>query len=174
MHHAAKIKRRGNLIAFPFALIKPSHTTHKTAKTAVIFHTHYDFFSQLQQFFQQFYIQATISQRFFGRKILVVLCVMCQGRRDSNDQVWFNIFGFMTKFCDSSLLGTWEKCRCSAHVLGILNHLFTNFLFFFITLLSSTSSNKRIWCLFIMVCYVMYVIFNYLHVWEKSEPMIKI
>ena len=32
---------------------RPSHTTHKTAKNAVIFHIHYKFFSQLQRIFSQ-------------------------------------------------------------------------------------------------------------------------
>ena len=34
--------------------------THETATNAVIFHTHYNLFAQMQQFFQQFFIWATI------------------------------------------------------------------------------------------------------------------
>ena len=116
--------------------------------TMTFFHNCYDFFNSCiyrQQSWNDFLAEKSLK-----------FCVMWEGLQDSNDQVWFNIFGFMTKFCHSSLLGTWEKCGCSANVLAILNHLLTN---------------KRIWCLFIMVCYVMYVIFNYLHVWEKSEPL---
>ena len=36
-------------------ILRPSHTSHKTTKNAVICHTHYNVFSQLQQFFQPFY-----------------------------------------------------------------------------------------------------------------------
>ena len=34
--------------------LRPSHTTTETAKIAVFVHTHYNFFSQLQRFLQQF------------------------------------------------------------------------------------------------------------------------
>ena len=56
-----------------------SHTTHKTAKNASIFHTHHVFFAQLQRFFQQFYIWTTIFTTIFFAKIFAVLCVVCNG-----------------------------------------------------------------------------------------------
>ena len=37
-----------------------SYTTTDTAKNVVIVHKHYNFFSHLQRFFQQFYIWTTI------------------------------------------------------------------------------------------------------------------
>ena len=49
---------------------RPSHTTTETAKKVVIVHTHYNFFSQLQQFFQQFYIWTTIFTTIFSEKSL--------------------------------------------------------------------------------------------------------
>ena len=37
-------------------VLRASHTTHENAKNSVIFHTHYNFFSLLQQYFEQFFI----------------------------------------------------------------------------------------------------------------------
>ena len=42
----------------------------KTAKKVVIVHSHYNFFSQLQQFFQQFYIWTKIFPKIFLEKSL--------------------------------------------------------------------------------------------------------
>ena len=46
----------------------PSHTTIETAKKVVIVHTHYNFFSQLQRFFQQFCIRTKIFTTIFSEK----------------------------------------------------------------------------------------------------------
>ena len=58
--------------------IRPSHTPHETAKNAVIFHAHYNFFSQLQRFFHQFFMSNDFLTDLF-RKIFAVLCVVCMG-----------------------------------------------------------------------------------------------
>ena len=57
---------------------RSSHTTTETTKKVVIVHTYYNFFSQPQGFFQQFYVWATIFTIFFG-KIVVKIVVMCEG-----------------------------------------------------------------------------------------------
>ena len=53
-----------------YTLLRPSHTITETTKKDVIFHTHYNFFSQLQRFFQQFYIWTTILPTIFSEKSL--------------------------------------------------------------------------------------------------------
>ena len=62
-----------------FGNSRPSHTTTETTKNVVIVHTHYNFFAQLQRFFQQFYIWTTIFTAIFFAKIFAVLCVVCNG-----------------------------------------------------------------------------------------------
>ena len=59
--------------------VRPSHITTETTKKVIIVHTHYNFFSQLQRFFQQFYIWARFSQQFFFGKIVVKIFVVCEG-----------------------------------------------------------------------------------------------
>ena len=54
--------------------LRPSLITTKTAKRVVIFHTHYNFFLQLQRFFQQFYIWTTIFAKIFSEKSFENLC----------------------------------------------------------------------------------------------------
>ena len=55
---------------------RPSHTTHPTAKNAVIFLTYYQqlFFHNLQRFFQQRYIWATIFKTFFQKNLCSSVC----------------------------------------------------------------------------------------------------
>ena len=61
--HNSKYKCR----RFP---MRPSHTTTETAKKVVVVHTHYNFFSQLKRFFQQYYIWTTIFTKIFSEKFL--------------------------------------------------------------------------------------------------------
>ena len=51
----------------------------KLQKNAVIFHTHYNFFLNCNDFFQQFYIWTTIFTPTFCRKISAALSVACEG-----------------------------------------------------------------------------------------------
>ena len=60
------------------AALRPSHTTTETTKKVVIVHTHYNFFSQLQRFFNSFIYDNDFPTDFF-RKIFVKIFVVCKG-----------------------------------------------------------------------------------------------
>ena len=62
-----------------FAVLSPLHTTHETVKNATIFHSHYNFFSQLQRFFHSFLHEQQFSNWLFQKN----LCVVCKGRKTS-------------------------------------------------------------------------------------------
>ena len=49
----------------PLLRERPLHTTHETAKKAVMFHTHCNFFSQLQWFSQHFLYEQRFSHQLF-------------------------------------------------------------------------------------------------------------
>ena len=60
--------------------LTPSHTTHnKTAKNAVIFHTHYNFFSQLLRLFSTVFYMSNDFLTDFFRKIFAVSCIVYKG-----------------------------------------------------------------------------------------------
>mgnify|MGYP001800642706 CR=1 FL=1 len=56
--------------------LRPLHSAHKAVKNAVIFHTHYNFFSQLQRFFLAVLYMGNVLDDVFW-KIFAVLCVAC-------------------------------------------------------------------------------------------------
>ena len=63
-------------------LLKPKgpRTLHKKLQKSSIFHTHYNIFSQLQQFFQQLVVyMSNVYDNDFSRRIFDVLCVVCKG-----------------------------------------------------------------------------------------------
>ena len=55
--------------------LRPSQTTHETAKNAVIFNTH--FFYKCNNFFHSFYMDSDFHSNFL-RKIFAVSCVVCK------------------------------------------------------------------------------------------------
>ena len=59
-----------------------AHYTQNCKKKVVILHKLYNFFSQLQQFFQQFYIWATIHTTICIWKVFAVLSVVCKGHHN--------------------------------------------------------------------------------------------
>ena len=74
-------------------LLRPSHTIHETGKDVAIFHTYYNFLSQLQQFFQHFFYMSNDFLTDFFRKIFAVLCVVCKGRDDNIIVVFHKLSG---------------------------------------------------------------------------------
>ena len=52
---------------------------HIGEKNAVIFHTHYNFLSQLQRFLSTVFIWATIFTATFFKETFAVSCVVCKG-----------------------------------------------------------------------------------------------
>ena len=68
-----------NCKEFQKTMLRLLHTTHKTAKNAVIFHTHYNFFfTTATIIFTVLYMSNDFLTDFF-RKIFAVLCVVCEG-----------------------------------------------------------------------------------------------
>ena len=60
-------------------LAQGPRTLHtNTAKNAVIFHTHYNFFLNCKDFFNSFLYEQLFLRDFF-KKIFAVLCVVCKG-----------------------------------------------------------------------------------------------
>ena len=76
---------------------RPSHTTTETTKKVVNVHTHYNFVSQLQRFFEQFYMGKDFHDDCFG-KIVVKIFVVCEGLYGAlfclpgNGDTWDRIF----------------------------------------------------------------------------------
>ena len=58
------------------------HYTRNCKRNVVIIQSHHNFFSQPQQFFQQFYISATI----FTTKIVVKIFEVSKGLKDGGNQ----------------------------------------------------------------------------------------
>ena len=54
--------------------LRPWYTTHETANNAVIFHTHYNFFSQQQNFFNSFVCRKRFPQQLFYKKLCSFVC----------------------------------------------------------------------------------------------------
>ena len=63
----------------------PSHTTTETAKKVINVSAHYNFFSQLQIFCQQFYIWTTIFTTSFLYKNCCQNLVVCGGLNGPSD-----------------------------------------------------------------------------------------
>ena len=59
--------------------LRPSHTTHKTTKNAVIFHTHYNFFCITATILSTVFCMSNDFPTDFFRETFAVLCVVCVG-----------------------------------------------------------------------------------------------
>ena len=59
--------------------LSPSHTTHKTTKNAVIFHTHYNFFCITATILSTVFYMGNDFPTDFFRETFAVLCVGCEG-----------------------------------------------------------------------------------------------